>query len=120
MIYALLGLAAGIALGAYFPVVPPMYSKLVAVAFMGCLDAAFGGYRSSLEGHFNHRIFLSGFFANGIFAVFLCYFGYRLGIDRLRSPDLQQHRHYPAAADGGLRGGEQSPPKKAKFSPKWG
>ena len=39
------------------------------------------GYRSSLEGHFNHRIFLSGFFANGIFAVFLCYFGYRLGID---------------------------------------
>lgn len=89
MIYALLGLAAGIALGAYFPVVPPMYSKLVAVAFMGCLDAAFGGcldaafggYRSSLEGHFNHRIFLSGFFANGIFAVFLCYFGYRLGID---------------------------------------
>ena len=81
MIYALLGLAAGIALGAYFPVVPPMYSKLVAVAFMGCLDAAFGGYRSSLEGHFNHRIFLSDFFANGIFAVFLCYFGYRLGID---------------------------------------
>ena len=28
-----------------------------------------------------NRIFLSGFFANGIFAVFLCYFGYRLGID---------------------------------------
>ena len=35
MIYALLGLGAGIALGAWFPVVPPMYSKLVAVAFMG-------------------------------------------------------------------------------------
>ena len=81
MIYALLGLGAGIALGAWFPVVPPMYSKLVAVAFMGCLDAAFGGFRSSLERHFDLKIFLSGFFANGIFAVFLCYFGYRLGMD---------------------------------------
>lgn len=25
--------------------------------------------------------FSAAFFANGIFAVFLCYFGYRLGID---------------------------------------
>ena len=55
--------------------------QLVAVAFMGCLDAAFGGFRSSLERHFDLKIFLSGFFANGIFAVFLCYFGYRLGMD---------------------------------------
>ena len=81
MIYALLGLGAGVALGAWFQVVPPMYCKLVAVAFMGCLDAAFGGFRSSLERHFDLKIFLSGFFANGIFAVFLCYFGYRLGMD---------------------------------------
>ena len=81
MIYAIVGLIAGVALGAYLPVVPPMYSKLVAVAFMACLDAAFGGYRSALEHHFKSSIFFSGFFANGLFAVFLCYFGYRLGMD---------------------------------------
>ncbi len=81
MIYALLGIAAGVLLGIYLPVVPPAYSKLVAVAFMACLDAAFGGYRSVLEGHFRSSIFLSGFFANALFAVFLCYFGMRLGMD---------------------------------------
>jgi hypothetical protein len=39
------------------------------------------GYRSSLEKHFNYKIFVSGFFANGIFAAVLCYFGLKLGID---------------------------------------
>ena len=81
MIYAIAGLALGILLGAYLPMVPPGYTKLVAVAFMACLDAAFGGDRSSLEKHFNYKIFVSGFFANGIFAAVLCYFGLKLGID---------------------------------------
>lgn len=81
MIYAVAGLALGIAIGVYLPVFPQAYAKLVAVAFMACLDAAFGGFRSAKEGHYNNSIFISGFFANGLFAVFLCYFGMRLGID---------------------------------------
>ncbi len=81
LLYAGAGLCAGLALGVFLPVIPPTYSRYVAVAFMSCLDAAFGGYRSSREGHFNSKIFLSGFFANALFAVFLCYFGMRLGMD---------------------------------------
>lgn len=65
MVYAIFGLALGIALGAYLPVFPQVYSKLVAVK----------------EGTYDSSVFISGFFANGLFAVFLCYFGMRLGID---------------------------------------
>ena len=46
MVYAIFGLALGIALGAYLPVFPQVYSKLVAVAFMASLDAGFGGLRA--------------------------------------------------------------------------
>ena len=50
MVYAIFGLALGIALGAYLPVFPQVYSKLVAVAFMASLDAGFGGLRAVKEG----------------------------------------------------------------------
>ena len=49
MVYAIFGLALGIALGAYLPVFPQVYSKLVAVAFMASLDAGFGGLRAVKE-----------------------------------------------------------------------
>jgi small basic protein len=81
MLYAVLGLVLGIGLGIYLPVFPQVYSKLVAVAFMASLDAGFGGLRAVKEGTYDSSVFISGFFANGIFAVFLCYFGMRLGID---------------------------------------
>ena len=78
MVYAIFGLALGIALGAYLPVFPQVYSKLVAVAFMASLDAGFGGLRAVKEGTYDSSVFISGFFANGLFAVFLCYFGMNL------------------------------------------
>ena len=81
IVFAILGLSLGIAIGVYLPVFPQLYSKLVAVAFMASLDAAFGGLRAVKEGTYDSSIFISGFFANGLFAVFLCYFGMRLGID---------------------------------------
>ena len=80
MIYALLGLGAGIALGAWFRWCRPCTANWWPwpLWLPGC---GLGGFRSSLERHFDLKILLSGFFANGIFAVFLCYFGYRLGMD---------------------------------------
>ena len=73
MVYAIFGLALGIALGAYLPVFPQVYSKLVAVAFMASLDAGFGGLRAVKEGTYDSSVFISGFFANGLFAVFRFY-----------------------------------------------
>lgn len=61
MVYAIFGLALGIALGAYLPVFPQVYSKLVAVAFMASLDAGFGGLRAVKEGTYDSSVFISGF-----------------------------------------------------------
>ena len=61
IVFAILGLALGIAIGVYLPVFPQLYSKLVAVAFMASLDAAFGGLRAVKEGTYDSSIFISGF-----------------------------------------------------------
>lgn len=81
MLFPILGVIIGIFLGGFLPVVPQAYVKLLAVALMASLDSAFGGMRAAKEGSYDAEIFISGFFVNGIFAVFLCYCGMRLGID---------------------------------------
>lgn len=81
MIYPILGLIFGIFLGGFMPLVPQAYVKLLGVALMACLDAAFGGLRAAKEGSYDTSVFISGFFINSLFAVFLTYCGMRLGID---------------------------------------
>ena len=81
MIYPILGVVIGLCIGYFVPIVPQDYMKLLSVALMASLDAAFGGMRAAKEGSYDPTIFISGFFVNGIFAVFLCYCGIRLSID---------------------------------------
>ncbi len=81
MLYSILGLALGIFIGSFLPVVPQAYVKLLSVALMASLDSSFGGMRATKEGSYDSSIFISGFFINSLFAVFLCYCGIRLGID---------------------------------------
>jgi len=78
---ALLGLIAGLLVGIFIPVhIPQAYSNYAAVAILAALDSIVGGYSASLEGKFNIKIFLSGFFANSITAALLAYIGDKLGI----------------------------------------
>jgi len=78
---ALLGLIAGLLVGIFIPVhIPQTYSNYAAVAILAALDSIVGGYSASLEGKFNIKIFLSGFFANSIAAAVLAYIGDKLGI----------------------------------------
>jgi len=78
---ALLGLIAGLLIGIFIPVhIPQAYSNYAAVAILAALDSIIGGYSASLEGKFNIRIFLSGFFANSVTAALLAYIGDKLGI----------------------------------------
>ena len=81
MIYPILGILLGVAIGAFLPVVPQAYVKLLSVALMASLDSAFGGIRAVKEGSYDSEIFISGFFVNSLFAVFITYCGMRLGID---------------------------------------
>ncbi len=78
---ALLGLIAGLLIGILIPYhIPQEYSNYAAVAILAALDSVLGGYSASLEGKFDIRIFLSGFFANSFMAAILAYIGDKLGI----------------------------------------
>ncbi|MCX7970992.1 MAG: small basic family protein [Negativicutes bacterium] len=82
MIWAVLGVMVGLAVGIYWPVSVPMeYAKYMSVAVLACLDTVFGGLRAGLLHNFNNLVFISGFFTNALMAAVLVYIGERIGID---------------------------------------
>ena len=79
---ALLGLGMGLLLGTVFSLtIPGEYSRYTAMAILAALDSILGALRAELDGEFDHRIFLSGFFANIVLAGALTFLGDRLGVE---------------------------------------
>ncbi len=77
----LLGLIIGIIIGTLIPYsIPYQYSNYVAVAILAALDSVFGGIAATLQGKFDMKVFLSGFFGNALLAAVLAYIGDKLGI----------------------------------------
>lgn len=78
----ILGLIVGILIGVFFiPVnIPQQYSNYVAVAILAALDSVFGGIAATIQGKFDMKVFLSGFFGNALLAAGLAYIGDQLGI----------------------------------------
>lgn len=77
----LLGLIVGILIGIFIPYnIPYQYSNYVAVAILAALDSVFGGIAATLQGKFDMKVFLSGFFGNALLAAGLAYIGDQLGI----------------------------------------
>ena len=77
----ILGLIFGLVIGILLPFhIPQAYSNYAAVAILAALDSVLGGLSASLDGKFNIKVFLSGFFANSFLAAILAYVGDRLGI----------------------------------------
>lgn len=77
----LLGLIIGILAGIFIPFsIPYQYSNYVAVAILAALDSVFGGVSATVQGKFDMKIFLSGFFGNALLAAGLAYIGDQLGI----------------------------------------
>ena len=77
----ILGLIIGVILGIFIPFnIPFQYSNYVAVAILAALDSVFGGITATLQGKFDMKIFLSGFFGNALLAAGLAYIGDQLGI----------------------------------------
>lgn len=82
MYIAILGLLLGVILGYFVPFsVPFAYSKYTAVAILACLDSIFGGFAASMQGKFEMKVFISGFFGNAILAALLAFIGDNLGAD---------------------------------------
>lgn len=78
----LIGLLIGVVLGLAFRVSLPIeLARYTAVGILAALDSIIGAVRAEMEGHFDSRIFLSGFYTNALLAAALTFLGDRLGID---------------------------------------
>jgi len=78
---AIVGGVLGIILGNFLPTVSYVYSKYLAIGIVAALDSVFGGMASNVQGKFDVRVFVSGFFVNAILSIFLTYLGQRLNVD---------------------------------------
>ena len=82
MLLPILGLLAGLAIGYIFPVhISARYSQYVAIAILAALDSVFGGINAKLNGKYDEKIFISGFFGNSAIAAGLAMLGTRLDLN---------------------------------------
>lgn len=82
MLLPILGLAVGVAVGISSGMVfPSGYSAYVAIGILACLDSVLGGVYANMQGRFQGKIFATGLFCNGIFAMALIWLGNQLSID---------------------------------------
>jgi small basic protein len=78
----IVGLLIGIALGLVLSVqVPSEWARYTALAMLAAFDSVVGAWRADLDGQFQARIFMSGFFVNMLLAALLVFIGDRLGVD---------------------------------------
>jgi small basic protein len=77
-----LGLLIGVVIGIFSSwEIPQEYARYTAVAVLAALDSMVGATRSTLEGTYRNRIFLSGLIGNALLAFMITYLGDRLGSD---------------------------------------
>jgi len=82
MFLPLLGLLAGVLLGLALRLNLPIdWARYTAVGILAALDSLLGAFRAELEGNFDTKVFLSGFFMNALLAAGLTFLGDRVGID---------------------------------------
>lgn len=79
--FPILGLVIGVIIGIFIPYnIPNQYSNYVAIAILAALDSVFGGVAATIQGKFDMKVFLSGFFGNALLAAGLSYIGDKLNI----------------------------------------
>lgn len=76
-----LGCILGAIIGANLPMIPYVYSSYLAISIVAALDTVLGGINSILNGKFDFKTFVSGFFGNAILAILLTYLGEKLNVD---------------------------------------
>lgn len=82
MLMVLASLIIGMVLGVFLPLhISINYAKYMSVAFLAALDSILGATRSVIAGNYTHKLFLSGFITNTVFATLLTMLGDRLGVD---------------------------------------
>lgn len=76
-----IGCVLGALIGINLPIIPYTYSSYLAISIIAALDSVFGGIVATLNGKFNFKIFVSGFFGNAILSILLTYLGEKLNVD---------------------------------------
>ena len=77
----IVGCLIGAIIGINIPMIPYTYSSYLAISIVAALDTVFGGITSSLNGKFDFKTFVSGFFGNAILSILLTYLGEKLNVD---------------------------------------
>ena len=77
----IVGCLIGAIIGINIPMIPYTYSSYLAISIVAALDTVFGGITSSLNGKFDFKTFISGFFGNAILSILLTYLGEKLNVD---------------------------------------
>lgn len=77
----IIGCILGALIGMGAPVIPYTYTGYLAIAIVAALDSVFGGITAVLNGKFDLKIFVSGFFGNAILSMVLTYLGKKLNLD---------------------------------------
>ena len=77
----IIGCILGALIGMGAPVIPYTYTGYLAIAIVAALDSVFGGITAVLNGKFDLKIFVSGFFGNAILSMLLTYLGKKLNLD---------------------------------------
>lgn len=77
----IIGCVLGALVGMGAPVIPYTYTGYLAIAIVAALDSVFGGITAVVNGKFDLKIFVSGFFGNAILSILLTYLGEKLNVD---------------------------------------
>lgn len=77
----IIGCVLGALIGVNVPVIPYTYTGYLAIAIVAALDSVFGGISAVVNGKFDLKIFVSGFFGNAILSMLLTYLGQKLNVD---------------------------------------
>lgn len=77
----LIGCILGALVGMNVPVISYTVSNYLAIAIVAALDSVFGGITSVLNGKFDLKIFISGFFGNALLSIMLTWLGVKLNVD---------------------------------------
>jgi len=64
-------------------ILKPEYTSYFGIALVAGIDSIVGAIRALAEGHFNDRVFVTGFFTNAVLAAGLLYLGNALRIENV-------------------------------------
>jgi len=81
LVAILIGCILGALVGINVPTISYTYSGYLAIAIIAALDSVFGGITSVLNGKFDLKIFISGFFGNALLSIALTWLGVKLNVD---------------------------------------